>query len=135
MSSRLSQRFQNFSRALSLLHEAAYIPTPSITERAGLIQFYEMSFELAWKCLKDYFDEQGLTEKFPRSIIKTGIETEVLTQGQLWLQALNDRNLTSHMYDEQAAIEISDAIINDYLPILSDLHSYLKAYLQGQHDG
>jgi hypothetical protein len=41
------QRFSNFERAFLLLKEALKIEHPSIVERAGLIQFFEMTFELA----------------------------------------------------------------------------------------
>jgi len=88
MNSRLYQRFQNFSKSLQLLEDALQIEHPSITEQAGIIQFFEMTFELAWKCLKDYFQEQGLDEKYPRGVIKTGIEKEILSDGNTWIQAL-----------------------------------------------
>lgn len=49
---RWQQRFQNFERAFLLLEEAVSIPAPSVVERAGMIQFFEMAFELGWKVLK-----------------------------------------------------------------------------------
>lgn len=127
--SRLSQRFQNFSKSLQLLEDALDIENPSITEKAGIIQFYEMTIELAWKCLKDYFQEQGLDVKYPREVIKTGIEKEVLHNGGEWIQALNDRNLTSHLYDEQAAIKAADSIRNTYRPLIVALHKFLESHL------
>jgi len=130
MNTRLNQRFQNFSKSLQLLEDALEIENPSITEKAGIIQFYEMTFELAWKCLKDYFQEQGLDEKYPRGVIKTGIEMEILSDGKTWIQALNDRNLTSHLYDEKAAMEATDAIRDTYTPLLSELNLFLKRYLE-----
>ena len=85
---------------MKLLEDALDIENPSIVEQAGTIQFYEMTFELAWKCLKDFFQEQGLDVKYPREVLKTGIEKEILSKGDVWMQALTDRNLTSHLYDE-----------------------------------
>jgi nucleotidyltransferase substrate binding protein (TIGR01987 family) len=46
------------------------IEHPSDAERAGLIQFFEMSFELGWKVLKDYLEEEGFTVESPRDAIK-----------------------------------------------------------------
>ena len=130
MNTRLNQRFQNFSKSLQLLEDALEIENPSITEQAGIIQFHEMTFELAWKCLKDYFQEQGLDEKYPRGVIKTGIEKEILSDGKTWIQALNDRNLTSHLYDEQAAMEAANAIRNTYTPLLVELNKFLHQYIE-----
>ena len=129
MSTRLKQRYQNFSKSLKLLEDALEIENPSIVEQAGTIQFYEMTFELAWKCLKDFFQEQGLDVKYPREVLKTGIEKEILSKGDVWMQALTDRNLTSHLYDEQAAIQAAEAIRKSYSPLLVDLHAFLKRHL------
>lgn len=129
MSTRLKQRYQNFSKSLQLLEDALDIENPSIVEQAGTIQFYEMTFELAWKCLKDFFQEQGLDVKYPREVLKTGIEKEILSKGDVWMQALTDRNLTSHLYDEQAAIQAADAIRKSYSPLLVQLNAFLKGHL------
>lgn len=43
---RWKQRFQNFSKSLQYLEQALSIPQPDIIQKAGLIQFFEMSFEL-----------------------------------------------------------------------------------------
>lgn len=45
---RWKQRFQNFERSLQYLEQALQITHPDIIQKAGLIQFFEMSFELAW---------------------------------------------------------------------------------------
>ena len=129
MTTRLKQRYQNFSKSLQLLEDALDIENPSIVEQAGTIQFYEMTFELAWKCLKDFFQEQGLDVKYPREVLKTGIEKEILSKGDVWMQALTDRNLTSHLYDEQAAIQAADAIRKSYSPLLVELNAFLKGHL------
>lgn len=128
MPTRLTQRYQNFSKSLLLMEKSLEIENPSVTENAGIIQFYEMTFELGWKCLKDYFNEQGLDVKYPREVIKTGIEKEVLKDGKEWMQALNDRNLTSHLYDEQAAMQAVISIRSVYKPLFDELNLFFKKY-------
>jgi Nucleotidyltransferase substrate binding protein like len=59
---RWQQRFVHFRKAFELLGQAVAIEEPSDTERAGMILFFEMTFELAWKMLKDYLEGQGLGE-------------------------------------------------------------------------
>lgn len=44
---RWRQRFQNFERSLQYLEQALEIKQPDIIQKAGLIQFFEMSVELA----------------------------------------------------------------------------------------
>lgn len=51
---RWKQRFQNFEKAILLFENGLAIKNPSLTEKAGIIQFFKINFELAWKLLKDY---------------------------------------------------------------------------------
>lgn len=43
---RWKQRFENYEKAYLLLEKATLIQSPSDIERAGMIQFFEMAFEL-----------------------------------------------------------------------------------------
>ena len=87
-----------------------------------MIQFFEMSFELAWKLLKDY-QEEGFMIKSPRDAIKQAFQSALIGNGQLWLAALKDRNLTVHTYQEETAIEVERNITKVYFPLLNQLHS------------
>jgi len=69
------QRFSNFERAFLLLQESLTTEPLSILERAGLIQFFEMTFELAWKLLKDYEETEGFIVKTPREAIKQAFQS------------------------------------------------------------
>ncbi len=121
------QRFSNFERAFLLLRDALEVQSPSVLERAGIIQFFELAFELAWKVLKDYEEAEGITAKTPREAIKLGFQIGLLSQGQGWINALQDRNLTTHTYNEATAIAVETSIRSDYFPLLADLYQTLKA--------
>ena len=91
---RWKQRFQNFQRAYLLLEDSTSIEKPSDVERAGLIQFFEMTFELAWKLIKDFLQEQGFTVNSPKDALKQAFQSEIIKDGHVWIDALEDRNLT-----------------------------------------
>lgn len=42
----------------------------------------------------------------PRKVIKKSFKAKLITDGELWLQMLKGRNRTSHIYDEESALEI-----------------------------
>lgn len=126
---RWQQRFQNFEKAFLLLERALTIATPSEVERGGIIQFYEMAFELAWKLMKDYLEQLGYTVNSPRDAIKQAFQVGILDDGQLWMDALSDRNLTTHTYDENKAIEVVAKIRTDYFPALQQLYRGLSSEL------
>jgi nucleotidyltransferase substrate binding protein (TIGR01987 family) len=119
---RWQQRFHHFEKAFLLLQDAVSIEKPSVVERAGLIQFFEMAFELAWKLLKDYEEAEGFTVKSPRDAIKQAFQAEIISEGHDWLDALEDRNLTTHTYNEETAIDVEQKVRLKYFPRLQQLH-------------
>jgi nucleotidyltransferase substrate binding protein (TIGR01987 family) len=121
------QRFQNFEKSLGYLLEAMEIKNPDIFQKAGTIQFFEMTFELAWNLVKDYLEDQGFSNvKSPRSALKKAFETGLIVDGHGWMELLLNRNLTSHTYDEETADEIIKLIQSEYKPLLKQLYDIFK---------
>ncbi|WP_294377501.1 nucleotidyltransferase substrate binding protein [uncultured Clostridium sp.] len=56
---RWKQRFENFEKTYKLLEKYSEQTITNELEKAGIIQFFEMAFELAWKVLKDYLESEG----------------------------------------------------------------------------
>ncbi len=124
---RWKQRFQNFEKNLNHLDEAMEVKNPDILQSAGMIQFFEMGFELSWNVMKDYVQELGFSDvRSPRDSIKKAFEIGLIANGHDWLNFLEDRNLTSHAYDEETAKEIENLIRIKYLKLLKELHNSLK---------
>jgi len=116
------QRFQNFAKAIAFLEDALKIKNPDLTQKAGLIQFFELSFELAWNTMKDFLENQGYSEiKSPRAAIKKGFELNLIHDGHAWIELMEDRNLTSHTYDEKEMDRIEASIRKKYYPLLKNL--------------
>ena len=128
---RWKQRFQNFSKALALLRQALeHGPSRlSLLEKEGVIQRFEYSFELAWKTVKDFLEDGGLviTPVTPRQVLKDAFAAKVLTDGQVWIDMLDHRNLLSHNYDSAVFEEAVDAIATHYLPAMQELHTFVTA--------
>lgn len=84
--------------------------------RDSIIQRFEFVTELSWKLMKKYLDENLVLEVYsPRSVIKESYKQDLIENGELWLDILEDRNLTSHTYDENTANRIKDNIVNKYV--------------------
>jgi nucleotidyltransferase substrate binding protein (TIGR01987 family) len=123
---RWKQRFNQFNKAFSLLASAIKVEKPSELERAGLIQFFEMSFELGWKLLKDYLENEGFDIKSPREAVKQAFQSEIIQDGNAWIMALEDRNLSTHTYQEQTALAVEQKIRQTYYPLLLQLQQHLN---------
>ena len=125
---RWKQRFQNFDKAFKRLTDAIQIirnDPDNVLLQAGLIQTYEFTFELAWKTLKDYLEMEGFTVPSPRATLRQAFQCGYIQQGDVWLKALNDRNLTAHTYDDEVAKEVIADIQQTYYFLLKDLHQWL----------
>jgi nucleotidyltransferase substrate binding protein (TIGR01987 family) len=130
---RWKQRFQNFDRAYRLLADALKDGPDvlSLLEKEGVVQRFEFTFELAWKTLKDYMEQGGLTISLvlPRTILKEAFAAGLLQDGQLWIDMLDHRNKLSHTYDETVFENAVKAIATRYLPAMKTLHHEFKTRL------
>ncbi len=125
------QRYNNFIRALNQLKEAveAYrVRDLNLLEKQGLIQSFEFTHELAWKVLKDFFEYQGnFNLKGSRDAVKEAFRNNLISDGKLWLQMIETRNLTTHTYDQNTAEQVLSLIIQDYYPAILDLGKVMNS--------
>jgi nucleotidyltransferase substrate binding protein (TIGR01987 family) len=130
---RWKQRFDNFDRAVVLLREPFEDGLASLSqlEKEGTIQRFEIAFELAWKVMKDYLEENGLVVNpaTPRNIIKEAFAAKLVDDGQVWIDMMLHRNLLSHTYDIKVFEEVLQAVAQKYLPALDRLHEFLSTRL------
>jgi nucleotidyltransferase substrate binding protein (TIGR01987 family) len=128
------QRFENFDRALGLLREALADGQENLSplEQEGAAQRLEYTLELAWKCMKDYLEDSGVTisPATPRQVIKEAFVAKIITDGQTWIDMLNHRNLLSHTYDFAVFEEAIRATEDRYLSTLNALNQFLSKELQ-----
>ena len=129
---RWKQRFENLQSAYQRLQHAievnAQTPDNDLIQMA-LIKAFEMTFELSWKTMKDYLNYNGIDVKLPREVIKQAFANDIITDGPLWIDMLEDRNLMAQTYDEARAIKAVNHICQHYIAGLNDLHQYLLARL------
>lgn len=118
---RWKQRFSNFNKAAMQLTEFVEKGELNKFEVQGLIQCFEYTFELAWKTMKDYLEKEGFEVKSPRSAIQTAFQIQLITDGHIWIDALNKRNLMAHTYDEKVANEAEQLIKQKYYPVIKEL--------------
>ena len=126
---RWKQRFENFAKALRLLREAlADVESLSALEKEGAVQRFEFTFELAWKSLNDYLAYSGVVVApvTPRSVIKQAFAAKIISDGQLWIDMLDCRNLMAHTYDEAVFDQAVHAMAERFLRGLEEVHEFLK---------
>lgn len=126
---RWKQRFQNYEKAYSRFCRAIDVVKEHRDDdllQSGLVQTYEYTFELAWKTLKDYLELEGFLLRSPRETIRQGFQSGYITNAEDWLQALADRNLTVHIYDDEVINRVLQDIFERYFFILQDFYVSFK---------
>ena len=126
---RWKQRFENFNKSYILLEKYSKKSNLNELEQAGIIQFFEMTFELAWKVLKDYLEKDGFMVKSPREAIKQAFQNDLINDGHIWIEALANRNLTTHTYDSELSNKIVKEIVDKYFPEIKIMHDKLEKEL------
>ena len=112
---RWKQRLNSFERALAQLAKFIQKGDLNELEEQGLIQAFEYTYELGWNLLRDYLTNRGVTELFgSRDVIREAFRVELISDGETWMAMLQDRNRTSHTYNEETARAIADAVIGRY---------------------
>ncbi len=126
---RWKQRYQNYLKACTQLDKFVDITNLNELEEQGLIQCFEYTFELAWKTMKDYLSYNGYDVKSPRETIQIAFQSDLITDGHTWLDALQKRNLMAHTYDSELASEAITLIRTKYHLILKSLNKTLRGKL------
>ena len=92
----------------------------------GTIQRFEFCFELGWKALKAVLEFQGVEASTPRAVIKEAFRAKLIEEGEGWIDMLEDRNKTSHIYDEAQARRIYNKIKKSHARRLAQLKLSLQ---------
>jgi nucleotidyltransferase substrate binding protein (TIGR01987 family) len=124
---RWKQRFENLQSSFKLLQEsiAAHQCNPeNRLIQMALIKAFEMTFELSWKTLKDFLNYNGINVKLPREILKQAFANDIIEDGQMWIDMLEERNLMAHTYSEERAILAIEHICQHYINGLMQVHQY-----------
>ncbi len=124
---RWKQRLQNFNKAFETLKMGVDIEYPNKLEQQGIIQSFEFTFELAWKTMKDYLESKEVQVGFPRDVIKQAFHYEIIKNGELWMEMLEQRNLMSHTYNEQTAQLALQKIRQAYYQAINDVLTFFKS--------
>lgn len=104
---RWKQRFNSFLKDFSQLESAVVLSDErdlSDLEEQGMIQAFEYTHELAWKMTKDFLEEKGNNELFgSKDTSRLAFKLGIIENGEVWMEMIKSRNLTSHTYNQDTA--------------------------------
>ena len=119
--------YNDFSKSVQRLREALAKPK-DVFMRDSATQRFEMTFDLAWKSVKNWLKETKAVECFsPKTCFQEAFQNGLgeLVDSKLWATMVNNRNLIAHTYDEKTADEVY-AALPEYLKLFEKLLGQLK---------
>lgn len=124
------QRLDHYTRALSQLGEAVDLAAArplSKLEEQGLIQAFEYTHELAWNTLKDFLQSRGAGDLYgSKDATREAFKRGLIENGDVWMEMVNSRNLSSHTYNEDVARKIASDITATFFPEFAALKARLE---------
>lgn len=129
--SRLTERIENFNRAFKLFELACNAFKQDATNdinKLALMQGFEIVIELGWKILKDYLQVKGIKALTPNDAIKEAFSAEIISDGQIWVNMVKDRNTSSHEYNADKVDEILVKISSKYYIELKNFSKQIEGF-------
>ncbi len=125
-------KYMNLKKAYSRLKEVSelYDGKDDII-RDSLIQRFEFTYEITHKTLREFMKYLGVTleNSFPRTIFKKAYVNNLISDDKVWINLLEDRNSTSHIYNENLADEVANRIVKYYVDAIGELVDNLEKLL------
>lgn len=119
--SEVNLQLESFKKAVEKLKFALqYDPMKIDIALDAAIQRFEFSFEMAWKSIKLIAKTIGHECKSPRGCFKLAYKMGWIKSEEQWLKLLEARNLTTHTYNIETAMEVY-ATIKENISAFDDL--------------
>lgn len=124
--------FSSFKKAIKSLDKAIVRTqkAPNDEElRDAVIQRFEYTYELAWKMMKRQIENESpnpaeIDRLSFKDLLRTAAEKGIISDVEQWLVYRDQRNITSHTYDEDEAKSVYETaliFLKDAEVLLSNL--------------
>lgn len=118
---KLNLKLSDFKRALERLEDSlTKDPHKDDLYLDGTIQRFEFVFELSWKLMKAYLEYDGIEANSPRGAFREAFKIELIEDGTAWIKMMENRNRTSHTYNQDTAWEIYNKVKEEYVILFKE---------------
>lgn len=116
---KLKKQIKQFGDAIHRLEDILQKPKDEYF-RDSAIQRFEFNYEICWKLLKNFLALKGIVVNSPRDAFKGVFQVGLIDQEPLWIQMIEDRNFTTHVYQEDQIEEVYNRLAG-YLKLYKNL--------------
>ena len=126
----LKIKFENFQKALNKLAKILNTNEEIEYRIDAIIKRFEFTYELSWKFLKAFLEYKGILAKTPRDCFREAFAAGIIDDSEAWINMIEDRNITSHTYEEDSANEIYQKIEDIYFEKFKEVENYFLKEIQ-----
>ena len=126
------RKFDQYCSALRILELAPEKDYSDTYIVSGLKDKFVLQFELSWKVMKETLVMKGVIESSlssPRSVLKHAVMNFPELDDAVWLEMLEKRNSSIHMYDEELVTSLVPVIIKRFIPEFQKLEMIVSKEL------
>ena len=124
-------RYKSFVDCLSDFSESKNRDVSDSFVLSGIVQKYCLTFDLAWKVMKDIIIEQYAIINFivgsPKEVLRVARNVDLIND-DIWLQMLSTRNELTHDYNRILAEEYVDDIVYKYIDVFVALKNKVEEF-------
>ena len=124
------KKFDQYVRYFQVLCRAEQEDVTNEFIVSGIIDKFYIQFELGGKVLKELLRYEGENQAemaSTREIIKTADAYFHFMEEDVWLEMLRDRNDATHIYNEEAAQQLVEKILHQYIGVFVSLEQQIRA--------
>lgn len=128
------KKYDNYVAQLAVLRRAKDEDLSNEFVMSGVANKFSLQFELAWKLLKETLAYEGnaaAASGSPREILKASFATYDFIDEAIWLEMLKARNDLMHVYDGDAARQMAERIVADFVPAFERVQTGLEELYGG----
>ncbi|MCK5146543.1 nucleotidyltransferase substrate binding protein [bacterium] len=115
---RWKQRFSQYKLAFVNLEEAVDLNEQrelTKLEEQGLIKAFELTHELSWLMIKDFYQSQGdVSIQGSKDAFRLAFKRGLIENGEIFMKSIKSRQLSVHTYNEETAQQLHLDILNLY---------------------
>lgn len=97
-----SDRLASFQSTLQRFDGSLTQPPSDVSRDSAILRF-QLCFDLAWKCIKDFAHTEGVECYSPKSCLRSAFQLGLISNDTTWMEMVEQRNQVAHVYQEKLA--------------------------------
>ena len=95
-------------------------------EKMGVVQAFEICYELSWRVLKKILRFRGVEAGAARDVFREAARLKLLADAERWFSYIEKRNVTVHAYRKEVLDELFSNTVREFLQDLDQLLDQLE---------